>query len=88
MGCSRTLSWLWSLWGFYKDLHEKPLEEGETQESRNEDLLVFWCDDWLDLSNLLEAAWRKGCGWGSVRRFFEEALTYPPFLRGVEYWPD
>lgn len=85
--CSTTLAWLWSLWAFYKGLCEKPLEEGETPEMRNHDLLTFWCDDWIDLFNLLEAAWRKGCGWENVRRFFEEAFTYPWFIMEVEYWP-
>ncbi|BFH76268.1 hypothetical protein TthTF19_14230 [Thermus thermophilus] len=85
--CSTTLKWLWGLWGYYRGLYERPLEEGETREDREEELLEFWCDGWLDLFNLLEAAWRKGCGWEEARRFLEEALTYPPFLRDVEYWP-
>ncbi|KHG64969.1 hypothetical protein QT17_08710 [Thermus sp. 2.9] len=85
--CATTLARLWDVWGLYRGLHERPLEEGETWEDREEALLVFWCDEWLDLFNLLEAAWRKGCGWEDARRLLEEALTYPPFLRDVEYWP-
>jgi hypothetical protein len=86
--CAATLARLWDLWGLYRGLHENPLEEGETREDREEELLVFWCDEWLDLFNLLEAVWRKGCGWEEARRLLEEALTYPPFLRDVEYWPE